>query len=175
MAFEVLADPDTHGDPAVRIELVAALAAAAGAAGMVGGQMIDLIAEKQPLDIGAITRLQRMKTGALIAFSCEAGAILAKAASEVRLALRGYAHDLGLAFQIADDLLDVEGSSAETGYLVGADAAAGKATFVSILGIDRARAQAELLVNQAVAHLDLFEERAELLRQVARFVVNRRS
>jgi farnesyl diphosphate synthase len=175
MAFEVLADPDTHGDPAVRIELVAALAAAAGAAGMVGGQMIDLIAEKQPLDIGAITRLQRMKTGALIAFSCEAGAILAKAAPELRLALRGYAHDLGLAFQIADDLLDIEGSSAETGKPVGADAAAGKATFVSILGIERARAQAELLIKQAVAHLDLFEERAELLRQVARFVVNRRS
>jgi len=175
MAFEVLADPDTHGDPGVRAELVGALASAAGPAGMVGGQMIDLIAEKQPLDIGAITRLQRMKTGALIAFSCEAGAILAKAAPELRLALRGYAHDLGLAFQIADDLLDVEGSSAETGKPVGADAAAGKATFVSILGIERARAQAELLINQAVAHLDLFEERAELLRQVARFVVNRRS
>jgi farnesyl diphosphate synthase len=175
MAFQLLADPDTHGDAAVRAELVSALAGAAGAAGMVGGQMIDLIAEKQPLDIGAITRLQRMKTGALIAFSCEAGAILAKAAPEVRLALRGYAHDLGLAFQIADDLLDVEGSSAETGKPVGADAAAGKATFVSILGLERARAQAELLVNQAVAHLDLFEERAELLRQVARFVVNRRS
>ena len=175
MAFQVLADPDTHGDAAVRAELVTAMAGAAGAASMVGGQMIDLIAEKQPLDIGAITRLQRMKTGALIAFSCEAGAILAKAAAEVRLALRGYAHDLGLAFQIADDLLDVEGSSAETGKPVGADAAAGKATFVSILGIERARAQAELLVNQAVAHLELFEERAELLRQVARFVVNRRS
>ena len=175
MAFEVLADPDTHGDPGVRAALVGALASAAGPAGMVGGQMIDLIAEKQPLDIGAITRLQRMKTGALIAFSCEAGAILAKAAPELRLALRGYAHDLGLAFQIADDLLDVEGSSAETGKPVGADAAAGKATFVSILGIERARAQAELLINQAVAHLDLFEERAELLRQVARFVVNRRS
>ena len=175
MAFQVLADPDTHGDAAVRAGLVTAMAGAAGAAGMVGGQMIDLIAEKQPLDIGAITRLQRMKTGALIAFSCEAGAILAKAAAEVRLALRGYAHDLGLAFQIADDLLDVEGSSAETGKPVGADAAAGKATFVSILGIERARAQAELLVNQAVAHLELFEERAELLRQVARFVVNRRS
>jgi farnesyl diphosphate synthase len=175
MAFEVLSDPDTHGDTAVRSELVSALAAAAGPAGMVGGQMIDLIAEKEPLDIGAITRLQRMKTGALIAFSCEAGAILAKAAPELRLALRGYAHDLGLAFQIADDLLDVEGSSAETGKPVGADAAAGKATFVSILGVARARAQAELLINQAVAHLDLFEERAELLRQVARFVVNRRS
>jgi farnesyl diphosphate synthase len=175
MAFEVLAHPDTHGDPGVRCELVAALASAAGAAGMVGGQMIDLIAERQTLDIGAITRLQRMKTGALIAFSCEAGAILAKAATELRTALRGYAHDLGLAFQIADDLLDVEGSAAETGKPVGADAAAGKATFVSILGAERARAQAELLIDQAVAHLDLFEQRAELLRQVARFVVNRRT
>src|SRR4029079_4040862 len=101
MAFEVLAHPDTHGDPAVRCELVSALATAAGPAGMVGGQMIDLIAEKQARDIGAITGLQRMKTGALIAFSCEAGAILAKAAGELRTGLRGYAHDLGLAFQIA--------------------------------------------------------------------------
>jgi len=174
-AFGVLADPDTHGDPGVRCELVAALAAAAGAAGMVGGQMIDLIAEHQGLDIGAITRLQRMKTGALIAFSCEAGAILAKAPSEPRSALRGYAHDLGLAFQIADDLLDVEGSEVETGKPVGADAAAGKATFVSILGVARARAQAELLVRQAVAHLDLFEQRAELLREAARFVITRRT
>ncbi|MBV8889732.1 MAG: polyprenyl synthetase family protein [Alphaproteobacteria bacterium] len=175
LAFEVLSHADTHGDPAVRCELVASLAAAAGAAGMVGGQMIDLLAERQPLDIGAITRLQRMKTGALIAFACEAGAVLAKAPAEPRLALRGYAHDLGLAFQIADDLLDVEGSAAETGKPVGADAAAGKATFVSILGAERARAQAELLVDQAAAHLDLFEQRAELLRQVARFVVNRRT
>jgi farnesyl diphosphate synthase len=175
MAFEALSHPDAHGDPAVRCELVSALAVAAGGAGMVGGQMIDLIAEKQPLDIGAITRLQRMKTGALIAFSCEAGAILGKAPHEVRTALRGYAHDLGLAFQIADDLLDVEGSAEETGKPVGADAAAGKATFVSILGVERARAQAELLVEQAVAHLDLFEQRAELLRQVARFVVSRRT
>ena len=175
MAFEALSDPDTHGDAAVRCELVSALASAAGAAGMVGGQMIDLIAEKQRLDIGAITRLQRMKTGALIAFACESGAILAKAAPELRTALRGYAHDLGLAFQIADDLLDVEGSADETGKPVGADAAAGKATFVSILGVERARAQAELLVSQAVAHLELFEDKAELLRQVARFVVNRRT
>ncbi|MGH7045377.1 MAG: polyprenyl synthetase family protein [Stellaceae bacterium] len=175
LAFEVLAHPDTHADPAVRCELVSALAAAAGPAGMVGGQMIDLIAERQTLDIGAITRLQRMKTGALIAFSSEAGAILAKAAPEARAALRGYAHDLGLAFQIADDLLDVEGSAAETGKPVGADAAAGKATFVSILGIERAREQAELLVRQAVAHLDLFERRAELLREVARFVISRRT
>jgi farnesyl diphosphate synthase len=175
MAFEVLAQHDTHGDPAVRCELIAALAAAAGGTGMVGGQMIDLIAERQPLDIAAITRLQRMKTGALIAFSCEAGAILAKTAGELRTALRGYAHDLGLAFQIADDLLDVEGSAEETGKPVGADAAAGKATFVSILGVERAHAQAGLLVDQAVAHLDLFEQKAELLRQVAQFVITRSS
>ena len=174
-AFGVLAHPDTHADPAVRCELVASLAAAAGAAGMVGGQMIDLIAEEQRLDIGAITRLQRMKTGALIAFSCEAGAILAEASKDSRAALRGYAHDLGLAFQIADDLLDVEGSAAETGKPVGADAAAGKATFVSVLGLAGARAQAELLVCQAVAHLDLFEGKAELLREAARFVISRRT
>ena len=176
MAFEVLAQPDTHGDPAVRCDLVSALAVASGGNGMVGGQMFDLIAENRPdLDIGAITRLQRMKTGALIAFSCEAGAILGKASSEARMALRGYAHDLGLAFQIADDLLDVEGSASATGKPVGQDIAAGKTTFVSILGVERARAQAELLVRQAVAHLDLFKERAELLRQAARFVVDRRA
>ena len=175
-AFEVLAQPDTHGDPAVRCELVTALAQAAGAAGMVGGQMIDLLAENDPtLDIGAITRLQRLKTGALIAFSCEAGAILGKAGAEQRLALRGYAHYLGLAFQIADDLLDIEGSAAETGKPVGSDAAAGKATFVSILGVERARAQAVHLVRQAVSHLDLFEKKADLLRQAAHFVINRRA
>jgi farnesyl diphosphate synthase len=176
LAFEVLAQPDTHGDPGVRAELVASLAQAAGGHGMVGGQMIDLIAEhRRDLDIGAITRLQRLKTGALIAFACESGAILGKAAPELRLALRGYAHDLGLAFQIADDLLDVEGSAAATGKPVGQDAAAGKATFVSILGVERARAQAERLVSQAAAHLDLFAERADLLRQAARFVVDRRA
>lgn len=176
LAFEVLAHPDTHGDPAVRCELVASLAQAAGAAGMVGGQMFDLIAEEHPeLDIGAITHLQRLKTGALIAFSCEAGAVLGKAPIDLRMALRGYAHDLGLAFQIADDLLDVQGSSGETGKPVGRDAEAGKATFVSILGAERARAQAAVLVRQAVAHLDLFKERANLLRQAAHFVVDRRA
>lgn len=176
MAFGVLAQPDTHGDPAVRCELVASLAQAAGGQGMVGGQMIDLLAEKLPdLDIGAITRLQRLKTGALIAFACESGAILGKAPQELRLALRAYAHDLGLAFQIADDLLDVEGSAGVTGKPVGQDAAAGKATFVSILGVERARAQASALIQQAVAHLDAFEDRADLLRQAARFVVERRA
>ncbi len=176
LAFEVLADSDTHGDPAVRCELVSALAQAAGAGGMVGGQMIDLIAEHRPdLDMGAITRLQRMKTGALIAYSCESGAILGKSSIEPRLALRGYAHDLGLAFQIADDLLDVQGSSGETGKPVNQDAAAGKATFVSILGVGRARAQAQLLVGQAIRHLELFGDKADLLRQAARFVIDRRT
>ncbi|BBK29799.1 farnesyl-diphosphate synthase [Stella humosa] len=174
-AFGVLAGPETHSDPAVRCELVQAAAEAAGSQGMVGGQMIDLIAEKQTLDIGAITRLQRMKTGDMIAFSCEAGAIQGKAAAEPRHALKAYAHDLGLAFQIVDDLLDAEGSEAETGKSVGQDAQRGKATFVSILGIERARAQAAMLSDQAVRHLDAFDDKADLLRDVARFVLTRRS
>ena len=172
-AFAVLADPETHSDPEVRCELVAELAAAAGARGMVGGQMMDLEAERLALDIGAITRLQQLKTGRLIAYSCEAGAILGKAPAAARTALRGYAHDLGLAFQITDDLLDAVGSEKDVGKKVGKDAGAGKATFVSILGVDRARAQAQMLANQAVGHLDLFEEKADLLRDVARFVVER--
>ena len=176
-AFEVLADAGVHGDPAVRIELVKELAQAAGIAGMCGGQMMDLQAETEslPLEIGAITRLQRLKTGAIIAFSCEAGAILGKAPQQMRHALNAYAHDLGLAFQIADDLLDVEGSSAETGKDTGKDAGANKATFVSILGVERARAQAILLADQACAHLEPFGDRAERLREVARFVVDRRA
>jgi len=177
LAFEVLAHLDTHGDPAVRVELVAELAKAAGAAGMVGGQMIDLLAEHDStaLDIGAITRLQRLKTGALIAFSCEAGAILGKAAIEPRKALIAYAHDLGLAFQIADDLLDVEGNEEEVGKSVRRDEEAGKATFVTILGVEGARTQARALVDQAAGHLDIFGDKADLLRQCARFVVDRKS
>ncbi|HYD98744.1 MAG TPA: farnesyl diphosphate synthase [Alphaproteobacteria bacterium] len=175
MAFEVLANPETHEDPQVRINLVAALARAAGTHGMVGGQMLDLIAETTQFDIGTITRLQRMKTGDMIAFSCEAGAILGRAAPPLRHALRAYAHDLGLAFQIVDDLLDAEGSEAETGKPVQRDAAAGKATFVSILGAERARAQAEMLVQQAERHLDIFDGRADMLCQVARYVIERRS
>lgn len=176
-AFEVLADPAVHGDPGVRIELVKDLAQAAGIAGMCGGQMMDLQAETEslPLEIGAITRLQRLKTGAIIAFSCEAGAILGKAAPQLRHALNAYAHDLGLAFQIADDLLDIEGSAAETGKDTGKDSAANKATFVSILGVERARAQALLLADQACQHLDPFGAAADRLRDVARFVIERKS
>ncbi len=174
-AFEVLASPMTHGDAAVRVDLVLALARAAGPEGMVGGQMIDLAAEHQHFDIGAITRLQRLKTGALIEWCCEAGAILGKAAGHSRSALSAYARDLGLAFQIADDLLDAEGSAEEVGKRTGKDAASGKATFVSILGPERARAQARMLADQASRHLDLFDEKADLLRRVADFVVERRS
>lgn len=174
-AFEVLADPATHEDPNVRCQLVAALAKAAGPHGMVGGQMLDLIAEHETFDLGTTTRLQRMKTGDMIAFSCEAGGILGKAPPPQRLALRAYAHDLGLAFQIVDDLLDVEGTEAETGKSVGRDAEAGKSTFVSILGQDRARSQAAMLAVQAKAHLEIFDGRADILKAVADFVVARRT
>jgi farnesyl diphosphate synthase len=175
LAFGVLGDAKTHGDPQVRCDLIATLAHAAGALGMCGGQQFDLMAEKMKLDIGAITRLQRLKTGELIAWSCEAGAILGKQPQEIRHRLQLYAHDLGLAFQIADDLLDAEGSEAVVGKSVGRDADAGKATFVSILGIDRARAQAALLADQAAKHLDLFGEKGKLLQDAARFVVERRN
>jgi len=175
LAFEIIADPATHERARVRIELVRRLAAAAGARGMVGGQMIDLKSEGAPLDIGGITRLQLLKTGALIAFSCEAGAVLGRASVEAEHALHAYAHDMGLAYQIADDLLDAEGDPDLMGKRTGKDAAAGKATFVSILGTDRARAQARMLAEQAVQHLDLFDERADLLRQAAHFVITRRN
>ncbi|NYZ11239.1 polyprenyl synthetase family protein [Azospirillum sp. RWY-5-1] len=174
-AFEILAEPDTHEDPNVRCQLVTALAKAAGPHGMVGGQMLDLIAEHETFDLGTTTRLQRMKTGDMIAVSAEAGGILGKGAPAQRHALRAYAHDLGLAFQIVDDLLDVEGTEQETGKTVGRDAAAGKATFVSILGRDRARIQAETLAAQAKAHLDIFDGRADMLKAVADFVVARRA
>ncbi len=175
-AFEILGAQETHELAEVRSELVQALAAAAGGHGMTGGQMIDLLAEQETdLQISQITRLQAMKTGALLAFSCEAGAILGRAQKPQRLALHGYAHDLGLAFQIKDDLLDVEGDADTVGKRVGKDAAAGKATFVSVLGPDRARQQANLLADQAIAHLHDFGTEADLLREVARFVVERDS
>jgi len=177
LAFEVLAHEETHGDPAVRLTLIAELAKAAGARGMVGGQMLDLLAEQEGSDqsIGAITHLQRLKTGALISFSCAAGAVLGKAGDHARSALSMYAHDLGLAFQIVDDLLDIEGNAAELGKTPGKDEAAGKATFVSILGVERARAQAGMLARQAAAHLEPFGEAADLLRQATEFVVARRT
>lgn len=172
-AFEVLSDEETHADATVRVELISALAKAAGDAGMVGGQMMDLFAEDHDLNMPEITRLQRMKTGALIAVSCESGAILGKASENARHVLHAYAHDVGLAFQIADDLLDVEGDEKQLGKKTGKDAAAGKATFVSLLGVDRARDQAEVLAEQAASHLEIFAEKGKLLKELAHYVVNR--
>ena len=174
-AFEVLAEHDTHSDPQARCELVQALASAAGARGMAGGQMIDMLAEGRSLDGPAITRLQALKTGRLIQFSAEAGAILGRAPLMQRHVLAAYGRDLGAAFQIADDLLDAEGSTEETGKTAGKDAAAGKATLVAVLGVERARAQAAALAAQAAGHLDSFDDKARHLRQLAHYVVARRA
>jgi farnesyl diphosphate synthase len=174
-AFEVLAEPDTHSDPQARCELVAALGAAAGARGMAGGQMIDMLAEGRTLDGPAVTRLQALKTGRLIQYGAEAGAILGRAPQHQRHLLAAYGRDLGGAFQIADDLLDAEGSAEETGKRTGKDEAAGKATMVAVLGVARARQQADMLAHQAAEHLDGFGERAALLRALASFVVARRN
>jgi farnesyl diphosphate synthase len=174
-AFEVLADPETHEDPRVRIELVAKLAHAAGPQGMVGGQMLDLIGEKQEFDLGTISRLQRLKTGKLIAFAGEAGAILGRASEPQRRALVNFANDLGLAFQVTDDILDVESSSAETGKDHGHDAKAGKSTFVSTMGIEHAKTHASMLVQQAIRHLAMFDRRAEILKELALYVLSRRA
>ena len=173
LAFEVLADEATHEDPFVRAELIAELARAAGPSGMAGGQMMDLMAERAGLDLAAVTRLQQLKTGALIGFCLEAGGIMGRVPAESRRSLRGYARDVGLAFQIADDLLDAEGEEAKTGKRVGKDGAKGKETFVSLLGPERARQQANLLVGQAVQHLQSFGAEADLLRAIARFAVER--
>jgi farnesyl diphosphate synthase len=173
LAFEILADEATHEDPFVRTELIAELARAAGPAGMAGGQMMDLAAAQETLDLAAVTRLQQLKTGALIGFCLEAGAIMGRSSPELRLKLRGYARDVGLAFQIADDLLDEEGLEEKTGKKVGKDRAKGKETFVTLLGRERARQQAGMLVAQAVEHLKSWGQEADLLRAIARFAVER--
>ena len=172
-AFEVLSDPAIFGDPFTRAELVAALAGASGAGGMAGGQMMDIVAEGSDFDLQTITRLQQLKTGALLAAAVEMGAILAKVPAEGRTHLRGYARDIGLAFQIADDLIDHEGDAAAAGKAVGKDAVAGKQTFVSLLGPERAREQARMLVEQAVTQLGQHGDEAVLLRALARYIVER--
>lgn len=173
LAFEILSDPALIGDPFTRIELVRTLAVASGAVGMAGGQMMDMVAENTSFDLSTVTRLQQLKTGALLGAAVEMGAILGKIPPEGRTHLRGYARDIGLAFQIADDLLDAEGDEATAGKALRKDAGAGKQTFVSLLGVDRARAQAQHLVDQAIAHLGSHGEEADLLRAVARFIVDR--
>ncbi len=173
LAFEILADEDTHPDPFVRSELILELARASGPAGMAGGQMMDLAAEGETLDIAAVTRLQQLKTGALIAFCVEAGAILGRLPPEGRGHLRGYARDVGLAFQIADDILDVEGDATLAGKALQKDAEAGKATFVSLLGLDRAKEQAQIMVDQAIDCLKGYGREADLLRAIAHYTVER--
>lgn len=175
LAFDVLAHPDTHPDPHVRIELVRKLAIASGPHGMVGGQMLDLIGEEKEFDLGTISRLQRMKTGQLMAFACEAGAILGKADEPHKKALCNYAYDLGLAFQVTDDVLDVEADPKLTGKPANQDDKAGKSTFVSTMGKEQAKARADMLVQQAVRHLKVFEARGETLKELALYVLERRA
>jgi farnesyl diphosphate synthase len=174
-AFEILGEHDTHSDPQARCELVVALGAAAGARGMAGGQMIDMLAEGQILDGPAVTRLQALKTGRLIQYSAESGAILGRATGQQRHVMAAYGRDLGAAFQIADDLLDVQGDETEIGKTAGKDEAAGKATMVSVLGLELARAHADMLARQAAAHLDGFGHHGTNLRALANFVTARRS
>jgi farnesyl diphosphate synthase len=173
MAFDILTRQETSSDPFVRAELVAVLAKASGHEGMAAGQVMDIAAEGEEFDLPAVTRLQQLKTGALLGASVELGAVLGKVHPEARAGLRAYARDIGLAFQIADDLLDVEGDEAKAGKALRKDDAKGKATFVTLMGAEKARAQAQMLVEQAAGHLASYGKDAELLIQLARFVVER--
>ena len=175
LAFELLSDPRVHPDASVRCDLVRAMARAAGGEGMVGGQMIDLAAERGGADHELTVTLERLKTGALIAFSCEAGAVLARRDGEYRRSLREFGQDVGLAFQVIDDVLDVVGDEAALGKTVGKDAAAGKATFIAALGLEGARREAVALVERAVARLDGLGEGAEPLRAFGEYVLARQS
>jgi farnesyl diphosphate synthase len=172
-AFEVLAEAATHPDPLARCELIAALGLASGARGMAGGQMIDMLAEGRSLTVADVIRLQALKTGRLIQYSAEAGAILGRAPASVRADIAAYGRDLGAAFQIADDLLDAVGDSSAIGKTAGKDAAAGKATLVALLGLDQAAKRAAELSAQAVSHLDAFGPAAQRLRDLAHYVVAR--
>lgn len=173
LAFEVLADPATHPAGYVRADLVSGLARAAGCAGMAGGQMLDLLPGTPFSDVHQVTELQQLKTGALIAWCLDAGAILGEAPQPDRHALQGFAHCLGLAFQIADDLLDENGDEQLAGKRVRKDRSQGKVTFVSVLGMAQAQRYAELLVIRACQHLDIFGGRGLLLRELAQFAVQR--
>jgi farnesyl diphosphate synthase len=173
LAFEILASSRTHADPFIRSELIATLALASGPDGMAGGQMMDLEAEKTTFDLSTVTRLQALKTGALIAASVEMGAILGHIPPEGRAHLKGYARDIGLAFQIVDDILDVEGDAELAGKALHKDAGANKGTFVSLMGLDRAKQQAAILVNQANEHLNSYGSEADLMRAIASYITQR--
>ena len=173
LAFEIVCDPATHPDGEVRAELTRELARAAGAWGMAGGQMLDLSPLPAPVNLEAVARLQRLKTGAIISWAVDAGAVLAGAPAPDRTSLRGYAQNLGLAFQIADDLLDVGGDASAVGKRLRKDEEQGKETFVTVLGERRARRQAQILVDQAIEHLHPFGSEADLLSHIAQFAVTR--
>jgi farnesyl diphosphate synthase len=180
LAFDILARPDVHPSADVRIALVLELARAAGLGGMVGGQMLDLAAEgrfeaKRQLTQDETVTLQAMKTGALLRFACRAGGILGEADAATRTALDRYGAAVGQAFQIADDLLDVEGDTATLGKAAGKDAAAGKATLVSTLGVAGAHAKLDALIAEAESPLVPFGAKADVLRAAARFIAQRRT
>ena len=173
LAFKILASEDTHGDPQVRLRLIERLSDASGAKGMVGGQMIDMLEEESPRDLNTITRMQRLKTGALISYSVEAAGIIGGANEAARQALAGFAQDLGLAYQIADDLLDVTGDQETVGKTLRRDEAAGKANFVTVLGVEGAQQRVRLLAAQAKQHLAIFRDKAHILLQSVDYVLDR--
>ncbi|NNE84775.1 MAG: polyprenyl synthetase family protein [Alphaproteobacteria bacterium] len=175
LAFEVLADPATHPAAEVRAALVAALARASGAAGMAGGQMLDLSAAGTDWDAVSVQQLQSMKTAAMFAVACESGAILGQASDDQRAALRAFGVNFGLAFQITDDLMDVTGDAGEAGKAVGKDAAQGKATLVELQGVEGAREIAARFCHNAVESLDLYGDKADLLCEITRRITDRRA
>lgn len=172
-AFEVLANEKTHPDATVRIKLIEALSKAAGTRGMIGGQMMDLLGEKEPLTLKEVERMQSMKTGALLEFACTAPAILIGASDEIMQALKAYAHAMGLMFQITDDILDVEGDSATVGKTLGKDSKAHKSTFVSLQGLEEARQLARDLGMEAKAALKIFDDKADMLNHTTSFILSR--